>query len=187
NAFWQRSCPIPRHNMVIRGERELRGERRGKGGRSLLATAAPFFFICLMFPAHARAQRVDLYGRIGAAGSTALVTDQVATSQMAELLGAPVDEEVRAIPKPGLALAAGARVAFWPSVVLGADVEYASADLEAEDGSGTRPIQDLTVLQATVGPSWAVRRALELGAVVGLIWYRADERGIFAAGSETSP
>jgi hypothetical protein len=173
--------------MVSRGERELRGERRGKGGRSLLATAVPFLFMYLLAAQGAAAQRVDIFVRAGVAGSTALVKDQVATAQMAQLLGSPVDEEVRAVPAPGLVLGGGVRVAFWPRVRLGADVSWTATELEAHDDAGTRPIQDLGVLQAMVAAHWALRPAVELGAGAGLTWYRSDERGLFAGGSDASP
>jgi hypothetical protein len=173
--------------MVSRGERELRGERRGKDGRSLLATAAPFFCIYLMFASPAAGQRVDLYGRVGMAGSTALVTDLVADASIPNAIGAPVDEDVRAVPAPGLTLAAGVRVAFWPRATLGLDAALTSTELEARDGSGTRPIQDLTVLHTIVNVNWAVRPTVELGAGAGFIWYRAEEKGLFAAGTDASP
>jgi hypothetical protein len=183
---WQRSCPIARHNMVIRGERELRGERRGKGGRSLLATAVPFFFVCLMAATPAASQQIDMYARAGAAGSSPLVTDQVATAQVAQLLGAPVDTEVRAVPAIGPVLAAGARVAFWPRVKLGLDVSWSPTELQAEDGEGRRPIQDLSVIQTMVQTAWAVRPAVELGAGAGLVWYGSEDEGLFADGSDAA-
>ena len=186
--MWQRSCPRDWHNMVIRGERELRGERRGKGGRSLLATAAPFFFVPLLFGATVlEGQAVEVYVRGGLSGSTALVRDAVATAQVGELLGSEVDDEVRAVPRPGPVLGGGVRVEFWPRVALVADAEWARNELEAEDGAGTRPVQDLDVIQVQVGAQWAVRPAVELGAGAGLQWYRTEETGLFAQGSDTSP
>jgi hypothetical protein len=172
--------------MVSRGERELRGERRGKGGRSLLATAAPFFFLCLMV-ADASAQRLSVHGRAGLTASTSILTDQVATPAMAQLLGARVDEEVRVVPAPGLTVGGGVRTAFWPRVGLTADVDYTVTELQAEDGSGTRGIQDLGMLQGLVGVNWSVRPSVELGGAAGLLWYRTEERGLFAEGSDTSP
>jgi hypothetical protein len=173
--------------MVSRGERELRGERRGKGGRSLLATAAPFFFICQVFAAPAAGQRVEVYGRAGLAGSTALATDLVADESIPNAIGAPVDEDVRAVPAPGLTVGAGVRIGFWPRATLGLDAAWMPTELQAKDGSGTRPIQDLTVLQTIVSASWAVRRGVELGAGAGFIWYRTEETGLFAGGNNTSP
>src|SRR5690606_35540715 len=40
---WNRSCSTGRHNSVC-GERELRGERRGKGGRTWATTPPRLFF-----------------------------------------------------------------------------------------------------------------------------------------------
>jgi hypothetical protein len=186
NRLWQRSCPTPRHNMVSRGERELRGERRGKGGRSLLATAAPFFFIYLLAaPLHA--QRTSLYARAGMAGSSPILTDQVATPAIAQLLGARIDQELEVVPAAGLALAAGARFAFWPRIGLVADLEYAMSELQAREDDGTRAIQDLALLQATVGFDWSIRPRIELGGAAGLLWYLTDDRGIFTEGADTSP
>lgn len=120
-ARWPRSCPIPRHNMVSRGERELRGERRGKGGRSLLATAAPFFCIYLMFPAQAEMQRVDIYGGPAWRALRRCPPTLVADASTPAAIGAPVDEDVRAVPAPGLTLGAGTRIGFWPRATLGLD------------------------------------------------------------------
>ncbi|MGH7464193.1 MAG: hypothetical protein ACREK1_03395, partial [Longimicrobiales bacterium] len=86
-----------------------------------------------MFPLAAAGQRIDLYARAGVAGSTALVTDQVATAQMAQILGSPVDEEVRAVPAQGPAVAAGMRFGFWPRVLLGAEASWSATELEAHD------------------------------------------------------
>ena len=49
-AEWRRSCLGMGHKTGRRGERELRGERRGKGGRSLKLTAASSFFISTCRP-----------------------------------------------------------------------------------------------------------------------------------------
>ena len=187
HTVWQRSCPNARHNMVVRGERELRGERRGKGGRSLLATAVPFLFMYLLSASPAAAQRVDIYARAGAAGSSALLTDRIGDATIPNVLGVPVQEEVRAVPAVGPLLAAGARVAFWPRATLGVEGSWTPTELEAKDDAGTRPIQDLTVVQGMVIASWAVRRAVELGAGAGAIWYRSEGEGLFAEGSDASP
>src|SRR5690606_17250688 len=118
-----------------------------------------------------------VYARAGVAGSTALVTDHVADGTIPGSLD--MDEEVRAVPRPGIALAGGARVAFWPAASLGLDVEWTRTELEADVGTDSRPVQDLSVLQTVVGASWQVRPAVELGGGAGLIWYRTAERGVF--------
>jgi hypothetical protein len=187
DAKWQQSCSIPRHNMVSRGERELRGERRGKGGRSLLATAAPFFFMYLLSVQPLSAQRIGVHVRGGVTASTPLLTDQVATPAMAQLLGATIDEEVQVTPSTALTLGCGVRAAFWPRIGLTADVDYTVSELVAEDDGGTRTLQDLGVVQGTVGLSWAVRPWLEVGGGAGLLWYLTDDAGLFAQGADTSP
>jgi hypothetical protein len=98
-----------------------------------------------------------------------------------------VDDEVRAVPRPGVALAGGARVAFWPAAALGLDVEWTRTELETDGEPASRPIQDLSVLQTVVSASWQVRPAVELGGGAGLIWYRTEERGLFRGGSDTAP
>src|SRR5690606_30875992 len=70
---------------------------------------------------------------------------------------------------------------------LRADVEVTPGELEARDGAGTRPVQDLTVLQTVLGAQWAVRRSIELGAGAGLVWYLTDDTGLFSSGADTSP
>jgi hypothetical protein len=173
--------------MVSRGERELRGERRGKGGRSLLATAAPFFFLYLLLPTPVAAQLVSVHGRAGLTASSPILIDQVATPAMSQLLGARVDGEVRVVPGRGLTVGGGVRAEFWPRIGLTADVDYTATELQADDGSGTRAIQDLGMLQGLVGVNWSVRPAIEVGGAAGLLWYITDERGLFAEGSDTSP
>ena len=99
-VLWQRSCFIPRHNTVC-GERELRGERRRKGGRSLFTMAAPSFFIPLLLHATpVQGQRVEFAARFGAAFSTPLVEDRIATATARQLLGGAVDTLVRTSPVP---------------------------------------------------------------------------------------
>src|SRR5687768_16580410 len=118
SVLWQRSCFIPRHNTVC-GERELRGERRRNGGRSLFTMAAPSFFIPLLFPAQPlQAQRVEFAARLGAAFSTALVEDRIATAPARQLLGGAVDTLVRTMPGPALSAGGWVRVGFWPRAAL---------------------------------------------------------------------
>src|SRR4051812_37867298 len=106
---WQRSCFIQRHNLVSRGERELRGERHGKGGRSLFTTTASSFCIRLSFaavvasvtgatlmnPSLAAAQ-VHLEIHAGGVMSSTVAEDQLATSVLRARFGNGLDESVTA-------------------------------------------------------------------------------------------
>jgi hypothetical protein len=184
---WQRSCFIPRHNTDC-GERELRGERRRKGGRSLLATAAPSFFIPLLsLSTPLYGQRIEFGARLGAVFSSSLVEDRIATATARQLLGGAVDTLVRIAPGPALSAGAMVRVAFWPRAALEGTLDWAHGQLRADENGTARDLQPLDVVQATVGASWSVRDDVHIGGAVGLLRYITEERAIFAEGSDTSP
>ena len=150
--------------------------------------AAPSFFIPLVFLATPVAgQRIELGARLGTVFSSPLMEDPIATAPTRQLLGGAVDTLVAVAPGPSLNVGAFARVAFWPRVALEGTVDWAHGDLEAREDGDSRDLQSLSVLQATVGASWAVRDAIQLGGAVGLLRYVTDERALFALGSDTSP
>lgn len=182
--MWPQSCFINGHNTVC-GEREYRGERRRKDGRSLLATAAPSFFVLvmLMCAVPVGAQRIDVVLRGGVSASTSLVEEQVAAPTIEQIIGAPVDDRVRAVPAPAPNVGVVVRAGFWPNAWVEAGADYARGVLNADEDGRTRRMQDLGVLQGTLGVSWAVRPSIELGASAGLLRYDTEERGLFAGGT----
>ena len=169
---WLRSCSYRRHNSVC-GERELRGERRGKGGRTWATTAASSFFvpvvgILLALPGAepAAGQGLEVEPRVGVVVSTALYRD-------AAIEGL---EPVKVAPGPALEGALLARTALSPMWSLEADLSYAFGALQASGSTEDRRLSDLKV----VGGSVRVRRAwprfegvLGLG---GLAYDAADAR-----------
>jgi len=187
--MWPHSCFMNGHNMIVCGERELRGERRRKDGRSLLATAAPSFFVVVSLLVCARdvsAQRVQLVLRGGVAMSSTLVQERIGTPGLEQVIGAQMDDLVSAIPTPAASVGVGARVAFWPRTLLETGIEYARGGVNAKEDGGTRRIQDLGVLQAQLGVSWYARPGIELGANAALLRYDTEEQGIFAGGAGMS-
>ena len=185
HGVWQRSCSWGRHNQVSRGERELRGERRGRSGRSLSATAAPLFFV-LLAQAPLAGQAIRPLVRVGAAGSTVLVEDAVATPGLRERFGA-VDANVEGRAAPGPLVEAGLEVQLRPRVRLSAVASWQASSLQAEDGAGTRRVQDLSLLAGLLEVGFGIRGPLEVSAGAGALSYRSEEFGIFDEGSDLVP
>ena len=79
------------------------------------------------------------------------------------------------------------RVGFWPRAALEGTLDWAGGQLEVEEDGSSRDVQSLSVIQATVGASWAAGAGVHVGGAVGLMRYLTDDRSIFAAGSDTSP
>jgi hypothetical protein len=184
---WQRSCSTVAHNMVVYGERELRGDRRRKGGRSLLVTAATSFIVGLLVPPPAAAQSPVVWVRGGVTASSTVVRDLVASPQVRQLLGGRVDEDVRLTAAPGATLGAGVRVPLRPGLALDAGADWTRTELRVTDAGGTRPLQDLSVVQGSAGVSRILGRRLELGAAVGVVHYDTERRGLFSEGSRLAP
>ena len=189
--LWQRSCFNGQHNLEICGERELRGERRGKGGRSLFVTAAPSFFIYALFsalPSSVLAQ-VRVEAKIGAVSSTALVTDRIATPGLRSLLGQSVETGATAklalAPTIGIGAAVPLRGATEGTLML----SWSGSRLRAsEEGrSGSRDIQSVSVFEGIVGVRGMVRPPFLLSGGFGAILFSSEDRALFAGGSSIAP
>jgi len=174
---WQRSCSTARHNMVC-GERELRGERRRKGGRSLLAAAAPSFFVPLLLAGALEAQQLSVRGRVGVMASSALVQDNVAG--FGNVAGAPVSRNLSVTPSPGPYVGGVLRARFWPKVAVELSGGWSSASLQVSEESGERGIGTMSVLQATLGAAYTVRPRFELGLSGGLVRHDGGDSGLLA-------
>jgi hypothetical protein len=184
--MWLRSCPVPRHNSVSRGVRELRGERHGKDGRSLLATAAPFFFV-LLCAVPVSAQRGGAYVVLGAAASSPLVRDGVATPELRRRAAGVVQSEVRVAPTAAVQAGGGWRVPVRERVALEVEVLWSPAQLGADEDGQRRDLQRIHVLQAALGTTLRLRGGIEAGAGAGVIGYATARQGIFAEGASATP
>jgi hypothetical protein len=194
----QRFCSFAGHGAVVRGQRELRGERRGKGERSL-ATAAtsPFFVaaravICALVAAGApatavAAQAVSFELRAGVAASSALADDIVASPRLAQRLGSSFEGDVKAVPALGPVIGATARTQLRPRIRAELGVGWTFATLRAREHSGDRDIQDVGVAQATLGIRYQVTPVLDVGGAFGGIRYFADDRALFVEGGDLYP
>lgn len=173
---WLRSCSYCRHNSVC-GERELRGERRGKGGRTWFTTAASSFFMCLMLPAGAATgQSWSIEPRLGVVVSSGLYEDAAITGL----------EPVTVSPGVALEGALLVRTVLSPLWALEAELSYATGSLTATDGEDERRLSDLRV----IGGSVRVRRALRrLQAVVGIggLSYDAPDAQAYEEGASVFP
>jgi hypothetical protein len=172
---WLRSCSYCRHNSVC-GERELRGERRRKGGRTWATTAASSFFVCLVSAAGVAAQGLSVEPRAGVVVSSGLYADAVIEGF------APVEVA------PGPAFEAGliARTPLSPLWAVEVELTYATGSLEADGDGASRRLSDLKV----VGGAVRVRRAwrgIEGVAGVGGLSYDAPDARAYAEDSSVFP
>ncbi|HSJ14207.1 MAG TPA: hypothetical protein VK939_07320 [Longimicrobiales bacterium] len=125
--------------------------------------------------------------RVGAAGSSALVEDAMATPGLRQRLGTALDGSVRAWAAPGPLVEAGLEVRVRPRVRLSGLVSWQGSSLQVEDGAGTRRVQDLSLLGGLLEMGFDVRGPWELTAGAGALTYRAGEEGIFADGADIAP
>lgn len=189
--LWPYSCPLYGHNMVSRGERELRGERRGKSGRSLLVTAAPLFYMALMFAPTLQAQvtggPVRPEVRIGWLTSGTLVEDQLATPALRQAQGPRLGPSPTAWAAPGPELSLGVAIPLRPTVLLSGLAAWQPTKLRVQDVGGERDVQDLSTVAAVLEATFTLRRHLLLSGAAGVLGYRGEAAGLFADGADVSP
>jgi hypothetical protein len=152
----------------------------------LFATAVPLFFVFgTAVPAVAQPMRVTV--RVGAAASSDLVENDVATPGLRQRLGSGVDGTVRAWAAPGPLVEAGVELRLRPRVRLSGLASWQGSSLQVEDGAGTREVQDLAVLAGLLEAGFLLRGPLEVTAAAGALGYAADETGIFEEGADIAP
>jgi hypothetical protein len=152
----------------------------------LFATAAPLFFV-LLTAGSVFGQPVRATVRLGAAASSTLVEDAMATPGLRQRLGTALDGSVRAWAAPGPLVEAGVELGLKPGVRLGGLVSWQGSSLQVEDGAGTRRVQDLSLLGGLLEVGYQVRQPLELVAGAGVLGYRSEDRGIFEDGADVAP
>ena len=176
-----------RRSKRIHGERELRGERHGKGGRLLATAAASSFFILLLAPPPAAVAQWQVEVRAGVAGSSTLLEDLVATPRVAETLGDRFEGAVRARPAPGPMFTVAAATILNPRFAAELTVGWTATRLRATDATGTRELQDLGAGHATLGVRTALTPRVSGSVGFGALRYFAEEEGLFADGSDLAP
>ena len=191
--MWQRSCFIQRHNLVSRGERELRGERHGKGGRSLSTTTAPSFFMATLFsllfaasakPAESQA-RIEVHVGYGASGT--VVTDGIATPVLSGNLGNIDVQPVTAKFKPAPEAGVGVVLPLGTGTKAIARASFSPSTLRATERGVERDVQDVTVLQGLLALRREVGSVVEIGAGLGATYLAADDRALLRGGSSIAP
>lgn len=185
--IWLRSCPKARHNLVSCGERELRGERRGKGGRSLFVTAASSFWVPLLFAGQLAGQSLRPELRLGWLASTTLVEDLLASPALRQQYSGVVAGSPRAWAAAAPVVSAGARVAVKPRVAVSGLVGWQPTQLRVEDAGGTRDVESISILHGLLEATYTPRSPVLLSAGFGVLGYRAEDRGLFSGGTELSP
>jgi len=149
--------------------------------------AAPSLFVCLLLVSPVAAQRLRLDLRVAVLSSSTLVEDLLATPSLKARLGA------------GLGNAPGARAALAPELSLGGSVPlnakvrlsalagWQPTRLRAEDSSGARDVQDLSLLHALLELEFALSAPVFLSGGVGMLGYRSEQEGLFAEGADLAP
>lgn len=190
---WQRSCFIQRHNLVSRGERELRGERHGKGGRSLFTTIASSFFIPLLLftailahPGNAGAQ-MRIEAGIGFAVSGDLVKDQVATPTLRARFGNSVDESVTATLTPAPEFRLGVAVPLRAGTDALFTGSWSSSTLRAHEGGAERDVQNVSVMEAVIAMRHRFGAMFEAGAGFGAAYFKGSDEALFRGGASIAP
>ena len=173
--------------MGIRGERELRGERHGKGGRSLATAVASSFFILLSGFVQPAASQWTFEVRAGVAGSSTLVEDRVATPRVAQALAGAFTGSARAVPSPGPAVGFAARTAIGARTTAGVTADWTFTTVQATDGAGTRDLQNAGVAHAALEVRFAPAARVFGAVAFGGIRYFTEEAGAFAGGTDLSP
>ncbi len=183
---WPQSCLNVWHNMVIRGERELRGERHGKGGRSLLLTAASSFCICLVF-AQAAESQVRVLVSAGMSQSGVVVRDAIASPILRSRLGRGVEEEVTAKFATAPMAGVGVEIPLRPGTHVVITGGWSGTTLRATDGGGTRDVQDVTILQGIFGLRRRLGNTVEASGGFGAMHFSASDRALFGGGASVAP
>lgn len=151
-----------------------------------MVVAASSFFISLLLvtPAAAQRPRPDL--RIAVLSSSTLVEDLLATPALkARFSGLGSSPRARAALSPELEL--GVMLPLRPGIGLSGMLGWQPTTLQAEDDSGTRDVQSMSLLHALLGLDFVVRGPLTVSAGVGMIRYRSAAEGLFADGEDVLP
>ena len=186
-AAWLRSCLIPRHNMVGRGERELRGERHGQDGRPSATTVAPsFIMLLLLLPGGLAGQGWSFEARAGTVLSGRWVEDAIVDPALADELGSAFTGTVHAKPAPGVAVS----FALVGPLRPGSALELAGGWSRAMLRAGNEADRDLARVQsahALVGVRVRLAGRAYGGAAVGALRTWGDGFALFDGRAETSP
>ncbi|MGD8276953.1 MAG: hypothetical protein PVH00_02955 [Gemmatimonadota bacterium] len=152
---------------------------------SIRRCAATVAAALLVVPALAAGQGAGLAVRAGAVASTALAEDLVANPGLGAALGGV--GAVRAVPAPGVLIEVAGSVPMKARTRLELDVGWSHATLEARDDEGTREIQPLGALHAALSVRYLATTRTSGSCGFGVIRYLAEERALFAGGTEISP
>jgi len=139
----------------------------------------------LVLPAGVAAQGVRVALRAGAVASSALAEDNVANPALGAVLGGV--GAVRAVPAPGILVQVAGSVPMKPRTRLELAAGWSHATLEAHDDDGTREMQPLGALNATLSVRYTVTDRASASCGFGIIRYLAERRALFARGTELSP
>lgn len=156
--------------------------RRARGPRPGTAFIAAGL---LLLPAAGGAQLAGYGVRGGVVVSTPIAEDLVANPRLAAALGGV--RPVRAVPAPAFQVEAELTLAMRARTLLDLAVGWTAAGIDADDDAGRRELQSAGIGQATVAVRYLLTPLLHGGCGFGVIRYFAEERALFAAGSEISP
>ena len=139
----------------------------------------------LVLPAAVAAQGARVAVRAGAVASTPLAEDKVANPALGAVLGGV--GAVRAVPAPGILIEVAGSVPMKPRTRLELGAGWSHATLEAHDDDGTREMQSLGALHATLSVRYLANARASGSCGFGIIRYLAERRALFAGGTELSP
>jgi hypothetical protein len=152
---------------------------RGMATASLLALA-------LWLPPQEAAAQVQIRGHVGAAMSSALVRDNVASPSLRRIVPC-VEEEVLLLVAAAPVLGVGLRTPLRSRLLLDADVDVAVSELRVSGGEGERGLQRVAVVEFGAAVSRVMRPRIEVGGGAGVTAYVTAREGLFRDGSRIAP
>jgi hypothetical protein len=152
---------------------------RGMAAASLLA-------LTLWLPPQEATAQVQIRGHVGAAMSSALVRDNVASPSLRRIVPG-VEEEVLLLVAPAPAVGVGLRTSLRPRLLLDADVDVAVSEVRVSGGEGERGLQSVAVVEVGAAVSRVVRPRIEVGGGAGVTAYVTAREGLFRDGSRIAP
>jgi len=141
--------------------------------------------LLLVVPVAGQRPRLDV--RAAVLTSSTLVEDLLATPALKTRLGSGLGSGPRAHAALGPELSAGVLLPLRPGISLSGLLGWQLTKLQAEDDSGTREVQDLSVLHGLLAVDYSLRGPLVVSAGFGMLGYRSEAEGLFASGADLAP
>jgi hypothetical protein len=180
-----------------RGERELRGERRGTGERSSIIRRPLCLFILLAVvsagliePASAQDQstrKMAFQVRVGAMGFSPLVEDAVRSRAVRDSIDADQSDQISVRQQIAPAISIAALLPLRARAELEVNASFATSMLRGTDDFESWDVGTVSLVNALIGLSYAYRPSLMLHGGAGITKLFSESEGLFAKGNGIRP